>query len=374
MSAYAPADLLQGQKLQVEINEVANVLRELGQQTAPPLERRSELNLVILLSDVHLAEQVLEAVTAFSVLHPNRALIIFADPGAAEMEETAYLSWQCLPDSQIVCGEQITLKIRGAEAVQELPNKIWPLLVAVQPILFWSVQGLPESSSLIERLQRTSAKLIFDSALAPELGITLARANELAEAWQAGVLCDLNWLRLAPWREVVQSHLSTPSFQEFAPFIDRITIHLGGGVLDENRMAQPALLLNWLAALGDWQLSESLAHDRNMLHATWDSRGGEIKCEIQIAGEAEPELSAIEIHAQQAEREIALKITKSSAPDEAILRCSFIKSTPGGQGTLSETQKPYSPLTTAQLLAQIYERSDRDELYLKTLRLATKMV
>lgn len=374
MSAYALAELLQGQKVQVEIDAVANALRELAEQIVLPVERRSKLNLVALVTDVHLAEQVLEAVTEFSLLHPNRALIIFVDPEAEQKEETAYLSLQCLPNSQTICCEQITLRIRSAEAVRILPQKVWPLLIAVQPILFWSVQGLPESSSLIERLQKTSARLVFDSAMAPELGITLARANELAEDWKAGVIDDLNWLRLAPWRDVVQSHLSTPSFQEFAPFVDNITVHVGGGVLDENRVAQPALILSWLAALGNWQLSESLGYDRNMLHAAWDRNGSEIKCEIQIVEEPEPELSAVQIHAQQEEREIILNVTRSSAKDETMLKCSLVKGTPGGQRILSEIQKSYTPQTPAQLLAQLYERSDRDELYLKTLHLATKMV
>ncbi|MGH7493406.1 MAG: glucose-6-phosphate dehydrogenase assembly protein OpcA [bacterium] len=374
MSAYALGDLLQGQKLQVEIDSVASALRELGEQVAPPIAQRCELNLLVLLSDVHLAEQVLEAVTEFSLLHPNRALIVFTDPEAEQREESAYVSLQCLPNSQTICCEQVTLRVRGAEAVHALPQRVWPLLVAVQPILFWSVQGLPESSSLIERLQKTSARLIYDTARAPELGITLARAHELVEDWKAGVLDDFSWLRLAPWREVVQSHLSTPAFQEFAPFIDKITVRLGGGVLDENRMAQPALFLSWLAALGNWQLSESLAYDRNMLYVTWDRKGGEIKCEIQLDEEAEPELSSVHIHAQQEDREMVLKVVRSSAPEEIMLKCSLVKSTSGGQSTLSEIQKPYSPQTPAQLLAQSYERSDRDDLYIKTLHLATKMV
>jgi glucose-6-phosphate dehydrogenase assembly protein OpcA len=236
------------------------------------------------------------------------------------------------------------------------------------------VQGLPESSSLIERLQKTSARLIFDSARAPELGITLARAHELAEDWKAGVIDDMNWLRLAPWREVVQSHLSTPSFQEFAPFIDKIKIRLGGGLLDENRMAQPALFLSWLATLGNWQLLESLAYDQNMLQATWERKGGEVKCEIQVDEEAEPELTSVHIHAQQEEREIVLKVIRSAVQHEVALKCSLVKVTSGGQSTLSEIQKSYSPQTPAQLLAQIYERSEGDELYIKALHLATKMV
>ena len=374
MSAHALSDLLQGQKAQMEIGALASALRELWQQAAPPVERRCELNLVVLLSDVHLAEQVLEAVAEFSQLHPNRALIVFAEPDAPEAEETAYLALQTLPGAQIVCGEQITLRARGAQAVQDLPQNLWPLLVAVQPILFWSVQGLPESSSLIERLQRTSAKLVFDSALAPELGITLARAHELQEDWAAGVLDDMNWLRLAPWREILAQALAEAGFQEQGNAIQRVSLTFGGGVLDEARLGQPALLLSWLASRLGWNLTESLSYSQNAFHALWEQDGREIACEIQTNDESQPEIVAVELHAQPPEGKKVLSLGKVSQQETAMLQSRLLSEGPQGGQTRVLGQKNLAATSLAQLLAQAYAQKTHEAEYDQALRLATKLV
>ncbi len=372
MSDYALADLLQGQKAQVEIDAVANVLRELWQQAAPPIARRGELNLVVLLADVHLAEQVLETVAEFSQAHPHRALVIFAEPEAEAEEAAAYLALQTLPHSQIVSSEQITFRIRGAKTEQDLPQKIWPLLVAMQPILFWSVQGLPESSSVIDRLQKTSARLIFDSALAPELGITLARAHELSEDWPAGVLGDLNWYRLAPWREVLAQALAHPAFRDQNHHIQKVSATFGGGVLDEARLGQPALLVSWLAAQWGWNLMESLSYQQNAFQATWEHQGREIICEIQTTAAAQPDISSLQLHAQNAEEQKVLSLHQD--PETGELQCRLLITKPGGEETLTLSQKNVAGISLAQLLAQAYERKDRDEEYEKVLGLATKLV
>lgn len=366
MPAYAWADLLQGQKMPVEIDELSNVLRELGHQAG---ERRSELNLLALAADVHLAEQVLEAVAEFAVPHPHRALIVFADAEAETAETAAYLSLQTLPGTQTVCSEQITLRARGAQALQGLPQKIWPLLISAQPILFWSVQGLPENSPLIDRLQKTSALLVFDSALAPELGITLARANELLHDWQAGTLADLNWLRLAPWREALAQALAHEQFRDQANAVTKIEIVLGGGILDEARLGQAALLVSWLAAQAGWDLLDSLAHQQNAFRATWGRQGREITYELRVNNESAPEIFSFQLQAQNAEGLKTLSLLR--IPEPAALKCSVAA---GGNETHGLFEKSLPAFSLAQLLAQAFERKNRDAEYEQVLRLATKLV
>jgi len=374
MSAHRLSDLLQGQRLQLEVDDVAGAVRELGEQVVPPVARRCELNLVALLSDVHLTELVMETVGEFSPPHPNRTLIALAEPEAEADEQSAYLSVQVLPGTTTICCEQITLRTRGAKAVQALPQKMWPFLVASQPILFWSVQGLPESSALLDRLQKTSAHLVFDTALAAELGITLARANELVEDWQAGILVDLNWLRLAPWREAIAQALTHPEVQRQTGTVQKVSMTFGGGELDEVRLGQPALCMSWLAAHLGWQLVESLSYQQNAFHATWEHQGGEIACEISASAEPSAELLSFTLYIQGSAGDKTLSVNKSVAQEASRLTGILQAAAAGGSENNELVQTSLPETALAQLLWQAYAQPGHDTEYEKVLRLATKLV
>ncbi len=391
MSSPHSADIfIQGEKLSVDVAAIEKELTTLWQEVAVDqgaehnadmqnenqraVMRACTLNLVAIAYDDGAAEQAVEAIAEFTSRHPCRAIVTIVDAKAEKDGLTAYVSAHChLPvaGAKQVCCEQISVIARG-QAVQEVPGTVLPLLIGDLPVVLWWRHGLPQDSVIFERLLGASDHLIFDSATAQDLGVTFAIANALHSNWKFGFVIDLNWLRLAGWREMIAQFFELPDLADAVRGIARVIIVMARPA-EELELSQPALLIGWLAAQLNWRLTEPFAAAENGLRALWQAESGEIVTEIITEELSEPGLARVNLIAQHKQQQTEILISCLSVENSATLQATI-----SGFGQRVQEApahvRPFNENTLAALMAHALDRNQRDEVYEKALRKATQLL
>ncbi|MCG3157061.1 MAG: hypothetical protein DKINENOH_03692 [bacterium] len=391
MSSHPAATFIQGEKLSVDVAAIEQELTLLWQEVAVeqeaedtaaaapagdrPVMRACTLNLLAIAPDDKTAEQAAAAIAEFTSRHPCRAIVVIAEAESETAELSAYVSAHChlpVPGARQVCCEQISVIARGP-AVAQVPGTVLPLLVGDLPVALWWLSGLPQESEMFEQLLGASDCLIFDSAAALDLGLTFAAANALNVNWQNGSVIDLNWLRLSHWRDLLAHFFELAGVAACLQSIEKVTVRMIRRTA-ELEMAQPALLLGWLAAQLQWRLSEPFAAIENGWHALWDSSGREIVTEIVSAESGnEAELAGLHLHLNHAGQPAELSILRMLSDTGFTLQAQVTgfaerpAETPPGLIRLEQA-------SLAALMARALDRHQRDEVYEKALRKATQLV
>lgn len=241
----------------VDASTVERALNRLIQEMNPhdggepyPPARASVLNLIVRATDHAEEARAVGALGEVAGLHPSRTLVVATDP-AAEPGLDASVSAHCRLKPGIparVCTEEVRLTARGGMTGQ-VASVVAPLLVPDLPVFLWWLRDQPEAD---EELLPLCDRLIVDSSpLDPTGLVNLERL--VATLGGRVVVGDLAWSALEPWRELLAQLFDPPEARPYQRQLTVVRLHYVAG----GPIAQPLLLLGWLAASLGWSLEAS---------------------------------------------------------------------------------------------------------------------
>jgi glucose-6-phosphate dehydrogenase assembly protein OpcA len=218
--------------------------------------RACVLNLIVCRSAADTGPELDHLLAEVTESSPCRSFVILCDEKSTESGYEAYVSSRCQLSSRgskQVCGEQITVHVRGA-AVQTLRSAIHPLLVADVPVFVWWSKTPEPLDPVFQHVLSLADRLIVDSAnfADPYSGLQSV-AQFLAEGKRA--VSDLNWGRLTTWRSLVASLWDVGEYRPLLQSISTLELDFDAPPGRPDRVSSKALLaLGWLASRLSWRL------------------------------------------------------------------------------------------------------------------------
>ncbi len=216
--------------------------------------RTSVLNLVVYAADGKAAREAARVIAGVPSHHPSRAIVVVRRPSSEDSRIDAELAAHCHVSpglEQQVCYEEITLKVSG-RAADHVHSIIIPLLVSDLPVYVWWTGAMPRESKAMEEMTGGADRFIVDSGRFVQTAAGLGRLAQLCGKRPACGVGDLNWGRLAPWRQLLVQHCEAPDLR---PCLEPITevemTYAEGG--PQAQSSQVFLLLGWLAARFGWE-------------------------------------------------------------------------------------------------------------------------
>jgi len=379
------AAFLKGESLAVEVGAIETELTQLWKGAAEKNHARACTATLLVYSPHEGAyETAAPALAALAQRYACRLIAMIAAPEADENELSAYLSAHFHEaEGRRAGGEQITLFARGS-AVDRLVETALPLLVEKLPVALWWQGDLPEENALFEKLLQASGRLIFDSGDGRDAGNTLSQARALSLYWKNGSGGDLNWLRLAPWRELIAKFMESAPAAAWRHQVAEVTLEVNAAAEGDVHFTKPFLLFGWLAGLWGWKLNEPLtpapaesaAGNESVYRTGWQNKEKETAGKIILR---QPETNADPTGTAGAIRSIQILFQPSAEPVVVVVQRDLptgpvtIRIRQGEQ-TLSESIANFPEATVADLLAQEMARDGRDAAYESALRFATQLI
>jgi glucose-6-phosphate dehydrogenase assembly protein OpcA len=229
--------------------------------------------------------------------HPIRSLLLSAVPDSPEASISAAVRTYCRPSSgREVCFEHI--QISSADRTgRRLASIVSQLLVHDLPTILWWDGGPSFTAQAFASLAPLADLLVFDTAEleSAEEGLA-ALGNGLTRYRQQNAVADLNWNRLADWRELIAQffdHDATLGLLDDIREVDIAIAPAKGSAVS----AQALLLTAWLASRLGWEFDSAdyrgsslrirMRHGRSnttvTLHAVPNAhRGGGAVCSVRI--------------------------------------------------------------------------------------------
>jgi glucose-6-phosphate dehydrogenase assembly protein OpcA len=199
----------------VDVAQIERQLRELWEQAGPDVTRASLFNLVAWCESTASRDAAVETINRITGRLPCRAIVVLAEPQAtSELSATVTAYCQLAGGGrQQVCCEQISITA-GGNRVPQVVSATLPLLEADLPTVVWW-RGNPAAASPIFA---SADRVLFDSAQGNQFPTTLPAK-----------CADLNWTRLALWREMLADCFEDPLARAALPAMERLTIVHGCG-------------------------------------------------------------------------------------------------------------------------------------------------
>ena len=216
--------------------------------------RTNLLNLVVYTASEEAAAQASQTIAGLRGHHPSRALILVANPSEEAPQINARLAAHCHAGSaleQQVCCEEVILSVKG-RAASHLHSIVIPLLIPDLPVYVWWTGPLPKGRHLFEEMMETADRFIVDSGRFRHPTHGLARIAKLCTESPDCAIGDMNWSRLAPWRELFERHSGTPDMLQHLGRVDRVEVRYAQGGEGGAPSGQVFLLLAWLALRFGW--------------------------------------------------------------------------------------------------------------------------
>lgn len=329
------------------------------------------LNLVVFVSDRSALDRILDAVTSAAQAEPLRAVLLTADPEAAEPDTEGQVSGYCrITDGGKVhiCCEQIVLHAKG-DAVKELPASASDLLVPDLPSVLWWTGKPPFGSDLFEKLEGISDYLIIDSR---EFECTQENFREVDDSIkrypQVGI-GDLNWARLTPWREGAAGIFDEEDYQPYLGRITDVNIEYAGD--DRTNVAQAMLYAGWFGSRLNWSKPRlvSEADHRSLEFIASSSVGRDIHIRVSMILEPGIETSDIATLQILTDDETA-SFSLSRRDDPTRIQ---ISAEAGGAKPLQRIL-PFEIATLGQLLSEEVEAMGADVIYEQALMCASNLM
>ena len=152
-----------------------------------------------------------------------------------------------------ICYEEIRLFAQGRSAAH-LRSVIDPLLLSDLPVFLWWTGEPALNDEIFLALAALCDWVLVDSAACAAPGSTLLRLGRLVEDGSLeAALGDLNWGRLAMWRQSLAELFDPPAMTQLLPHVRRVRLEVAGEAGVNPASAQSLLALSWLAALLDWE-------------------------------------------------------------------------------------------------------------------------
>ncbi len=278
--------------------------------------RTSLLNLVAYAANEEAAREASQTIAGLTGHHPSRALIVIASPSESESRIDAQLAAHCHIASgleQQVCCEEVVLNVQG-RAANHIHSIIIPLLVPDLPVYVWWTGPLPRGRHLFEEMLEAADRFIVDSARFRHPTHGLSRVAHLCAETPDCAIGDLNWTRLAPWRQLLAQHSDTPDVRQYMDSIERLEISYVAGPT-QHLPSQVFLLLGWMAERFGWATRGLQVRDTS--HLTLHQDGRWISVVFTSEQDAYLEtgsLLAVRIHGNAEGADVSLSIGLTEEP------------------------------------------------------------
>jgi glucose-6-phosphate dehydrogenase assembly protein OpcA len=239
-----------GAPFAADVRDLGRELQRLWESTVSgddtKVVRSCTRNLVLIVPDEAVANAARGVIAGVAERHPARAFLVAAAPPDEPQRLQAVLEAHCQMrgGGKHVCCESIALEV-GSAARRRAASAIVPLLVPDLPVLVFAGRGLDWNDELLARLLDVADRLVIDSRRVADPARLMAdlAAHRRTDRWGPA---DLEWLRLAPWREAVASALDDPEAAAVAAEADTLEIGYRARVAGPGGEAGAALLAGWI--------------------------------------------------------------------------------------------------------------------------------
>ena len=246
----------------VPLSAIAEELDRIGRgprqaevaEGVPAVARAHVLNFVAYATDDARAREITELVAHLVVRHPSRTIIVIAMPGTTPGLDATISTHTRSSEGRQILYEQVSIAVHGA-ASESLPSLILPLLLPDLPTYLWWPGDPPVGNPIWRRVVDETDRLILNSAEFRAPLDTLAQfAIFYRSARRFHTFGDLNWTRLAQWRELIAQFFDNQGYRPFLDNIQEASIEYGGG--PDGTPGNPCcalLLAGWLASRLGWE-------------------------------------------------------------------------------------------------------------------------
>ncbi|MBI3978873.1 MAG: glucose-6-phosphate dehydrogenase assembly protein OpcA [Chloroflexi bacterium] len=282
LAAQARPDVRHAATVDAIERELAQLWRSVGQPGEMPAVRASVLNLVVF-AEPQAVRRALGVLAALPGRHTSRILVLIPTDGRRP-GLSASVAAHCDRiggDGRRVCHEQVTLRFSGDEA-ELVPGLVLPLLLPDLPLVLWLAGCASAADETTAWLRGIADRIVLDSAVCGQPAAPLGGVESLAaDPDRTAALADLNWARIAPWRQAVAQVFDPIDLRRYAGHVDGVTVFFRGRAGDRPA-AQVWLLAGWVMACLGWRPGSALAPDA----LAWDLR------RVETAGRARLTLAA----------------------------------------------------------------------------------
>jgi hypothetical protein len=220
------------------------------------------------------------------------------------------------------------------------------------------------------------------------VGNEFSRARALSVTWEAGFLGDLNWRRLARCRDLVAQALESAEVKPWLEHIEKISFDATMTIEGDAHLAQPSLLLGWLAKQLKLRLNEPLtpvaaeaggdSSDR-AFRTNWECNGREVIGAMTLhkptteTSETAAGITALQLQFRQDDDTVVFSLRRDPTQPQAKIRVAK------GEQTIAESTVDFPEIALAELAALELDRAlsseaRRDEAYENALRFATQLI
>jgi len=325
--------------------------------------RNSVANLVIYTGSEEDAARATAVMTELAGRHPSRTILLIADLAPGTPGVHASVSASCrLGAGRRICYEEIRLRAAGASG-PHLRSIVDPLLISDLPVFLWWTGDPPFRHDAFLALARLSSRVLIDSGSFRTPAATLQRLGRFMEDDTIDVpVGDLNWNRLAPWREILAQLCDPPTVGELLPQIRRVRIERATrGESNEAPTAQSLLLAGWLASRLDWEpgrAAEETFSGAYRLRLRSAARDVVVELRGESARDARPgDVQGTYIEADSGEHRAAIDITLAGEQEHAFTSVSLDGARP------NERSVRFPAPDDATLLGDEIDRLDADRIF-----------
>jgi glucose-6-phosphate dehydrogenase assembly protein OpcA len=241
-----------------------------GHDPAAPLLRARMSNLLIYCADERAAEQVRAELPALVTVHPARVLLVVAQAEGDDTLSAAVAAWCQIDEGHRVCTEEISLRV-GGRRLPGLSFAVRALVVGDMPTNLWWTPDVPPPGAgpVLNELTRQAEQLVYDSTGwddrargFPAVARWLPDFERPAVAGPRRRACDLNWLRLRPWRRLLAQALDPAAVPGLLDAVTEV-IFLHG----PQAAARAWLLAGWVVSRLGWEVGTAHPTEGGL---TWD--------------------------------------------------------------------------------------------------------
>jgi glucose-6-phosphate dehydrogenase assembly protein OpcA len=224
-----------------------------GQSALPGgIARMRVANLVTYTSTTDDARRLGEQLQDLATRHPIRSILLNATPNSKNESIAAAVRTYCRPSSgRQVCFEHIQIS-SSEKTGRRLASIVSQLTVHDLPTVLWWAGRRSFTSSTFTSLAPLADLIVLDTAeIEPAMQGFAAIGAGLRRYTERNVVADLNWNRLADWRELIAQFFDREETLHLISEIREIEIAVSpdaGSVIS----AQPLLLVAWLASCLGW--------------------------------------------------------------------------------------------------------------------------
>jgi glucose-6-phosphate dehydrogenase assembly protein OpcA len=260
---------LLGSSRRVHLDRVEEELSALWEQTDEEARARGQagivrvrgLNLVVYAQGEETADRVSDAIAKVAQCRPARVVVLLdegPEAGGSGPVDEGWITAACYltrAGGRAVCWEQVTIPMQGGTA-ERWELAVLPHLVPDLPVTLWWPGEADIDGPTFARLLEISDRAIVDSGGFADARDGVKQLATLVERTRSGpVVNDLNWTRLAGWREIIAEAFDAASRRPLLAALDRVRVVYGreqqaGGAPD---LARALLLAGWLCAVLGWR-------------------------------------------------------------------------------------------------------------------------